>query len=145
MALLLGQCHSVLLMGNLLLSNKLVIRLPFQDIRSNLWQIAINEISIHTIKELNILSGISCNFVTDICYHSTNEIINFHPILWQVLIKGNKSEKKTFRLDKSWFYVNNSYDELELSFFVLEDGQINKAFVPIDCEIYVTILLQRVK
>lgn len=145
MALLMGQCHSVLLSGKLLNENSLRLKLPFDDIKSNLWQITLNEISVHILAELNVLIGISSNFVSDICYNRNNQIVNSNPILWQCPIKGNRFFKTTFRLDKSWFYINNVHDELELKFNVLENGEVSKKFVALNCELYVTVLLQRVK
>ena len=116
MALLKGNCHSILITGNLTKSNCLSLRLPFEDISSNLWQISINEIAQSYIKATNVLCGISCNFVTDIKYNSTRQIVNHHPILWQCVFKGAAGQKSVTRFDKTWFYITSAQEEINLNF-----------------------------
>lgn len=145
MALLKGVCHSVLLSGNLKKTNELKLRLPFEDILSNLWQISLNEIAISYKGTANILCGISCNFVNDITYNKVNQITNYSPILWQILFKGKNLEKQINRLEKSWFYLTSAKDELVLTFHLFSEGVVSDKPLNLDCDVFATLLLQRVK
>lgn len=146
MAILLGTCHSILISGILSNTNSLSKLLPFDDIKSNLWQISINELSFKVLdNELNHLCGISCNFVTDLAFNNEKQVIKSQPILWQVLLKGSINNQVKLVFDKSWFYVTNPQEELVITLFHFENGQISTKILNIKCELYVTVLLQRVK
>lgn len=144
MATSLGKCYSIMISGNLLKHGKISIRLPHEDIRSNIWQISLNTLSQEFLDNFNMLTGITCNFVTDIMYNSSNQIISNQPILWQALFKGNVQEKSLTSYEKSWFYVTNAQEILEISFLSLVDGKVSDA-LKINCNVYATILLQRIK
>lgn len=145
MALLSGICHPIIVTGLLTNSNTLSLKLPFSDINSNLWQIALNELSISYLNDVQDLKGITCNFVTDICFNENRQIINNEPILWQILLKGKKNDKTVLRFHKSWFYVTNVQEEIKLTFLSLQDGKILKTPIVAPCEVYASLLLQRVK
>lgn len=145
MALLKGTCHNVLLSGNLKTSNVLSVHIPFDDINSNLWQISIHESSQHYKVKSNVLSGISCNLVSDITYNSQKQIINHNPILWQMPFVGEINQKKVQRFNQNWFYVTNTNSILKLKFWTFIDGDVVDQSTVIDCDVYVTLLMQRVK
>lgn len=147
MALLKGPCHSILLGGNLEKSNVISIKLPFyQELCSNLWQISLNEISINFIKPSNVLTGISTNFVTDTKYNNDGQVICYCPCLWQCVFKsGSINDNKNFKFEQSWFYVSNAQEEIQLQFHKLKGGKVLNDLLALECDVYVTVLLQRVK
>lgn len=145
MALVHGVCHSVFISTNLKQSNTVTINLPYEDIKSNLWQISLNQISQNFKKASNILTGISCSFVTDITYNKDHQIVNNNPILWQTTFKGNVNEIKLMQYNQNWFYVTNADSVLTLKFWRFVDGVKKDVNLDIDCDIYMTLLIQRVR
>lgn len=145
MALLKGDCHAVIITGNLLKTNTLSLKLPFEDISTNLWQISISQIAQSYNKSGKQLCGISCNFVKDIKYNSNNQIISCFPILWQIILSGNVADKKVYNFEKSWFYITSTQQELILQFHPYVNGKITDNVVNLDCDVFVTLYIQRVK
>lgn len=145
MALLLGTCHSIIVSGNLLLNNSVSIKLPFDDFKNNLWQLRINDIAISLKSPCNILTGISTNFISDLKFNERNEIISWHPIICQTLLRTTSSENKILKFETAWFYVTSPQSEIEITFNPYIDGKIVSSLMKIDCDVFVNILLQRVK
>lgn len=145
MALLKGPCHSILISGNLSLSNQLTLKIPYPEIASNVWQIAINDICFKFNKVSNQIAGISCNFVSDIKYDDQKQVISYHPILCQTLLNGKVNEKKYFAFDKTWFYVSNYHENFIVNFHSYSEGKVSNELLKVDCDVYITFLLQRVK
>lgn len=146
MALFKGICHPIIVIGNLEKTNKISLKLPFQDISNNLWQISITQIAQNFNKVCKKLCGISCNFVTDIKYNSQKQVVSHCPILWQCLFNGNRGDKKIISFEKSWFYLTTNQEEIILQFHPYVDGQIkDDELINLDCDVFVTLLIQRVK
>lgn len=145
MALLRGQCHCILVCGNLKNSNTISIQVPHEDIKTNLWQFSFNDLSVSFNEKGNFICGLSSNYVTDIKYNDSKQIVSYCPILCQTLFNGRQNELKLIRFEKSWFYISNPDVELKIVFQKLINGKVSNVMLNIDCDIYVTILLQRVQ
>lgn len=145
MALLKGTCHSVLVGGNLLNSNTIAVRLPHEDLKSNLWQFSFNEISMTFNKSANFMCGLSTNYVTDLKFNESNQIVSCCPILCQVSLMGTANQRKLTRFERTWFYVSCPDSELKITFHPLLNAKATNQKITVDCEIYITVLLQRVQ
>lgn len=145
MALLLGNCHSILVTGNLLKTNTISIKLPFDDFKSNLWQIRINDLCVDYKSKCNVLVGLSLNFITDVKYNEQNEVVSCFPIIAQTVLKGEISEKKVYKFESAWFYVTNPNHELKLTFNPYNELKVDQSLLALNCNVFATILLQRVK
>lgn len=145
MALLKGICHPILLTGNLKNSNFLELKLPYNDISSNVWQISLNQIAQSFNVPSNTLCGIGCNFVTDVKFNTENQVVTYCPILWQCLFKGQKNEKSVKSFEQNWFYVTTTQQEIKLQFYSYFQGSVTNDLLNLDCDLYVSVLLQRVK
>lgn len=146
MALLQGPCHNIFLSGNLKNNNCISITVPFDDICTNLWQLCLNQISYECLSDnINALLAISCNLITDLNFNVSHQVVKQQPILWQLICKGSKKEIKSMQFNQNWFYITNSQKEIKLTFYLLHDGQKSNNVLNLNCDVYVTMLLQRVK
>lgn len=143
MALNTGINHVVLVKGNLK-TNKgiLSIVLANEEIRSNLWQISFHECSFAVKEPINNILGFSTNFVKDVTFDETiKEKKNYFPILKQTALKANATDKKVIRFEEAWFYINNSNEYFTVDVIDLE----TQKNINLDCEVFLTIIFQRVK
>jgi len=112
----LGKPFSIFLKGNLNTNNgTLNIKLPFSEMRYNLWQISLFDISYECVENLNILVAISTNVLTDVCFKDNAEV-TYNPIIGHFQFKGETNEKKCVHLMQNFFYINNFNENLTLFF-----------------------------
>lgn len=139
-----GPIKSILLNGNLKTGNgELKIKIPFEEIRRGLWQLCILNVGYEALEKVNLITSISSNFVTDVRYNQNDIIETFSPSLALVLLKNTSSNefKSVQQLEKNWLFVNNLSEYLTLNFNNVRNNQK----ISIDCNLYVTVLLQRKK
>lgn len=111
-----GTPYSFVISGNLKeLNGTLKLKIPHKEMRTNLWQVKIQTISYDCLENVNILTSISSNLVTDIRYENDNEVY-YNPILAQCLIKGRLNDKKCEQMQLNWFYINNFVNTISLEF-----------------------------
>jgi len=112
----LGKPFSIFLKGNLKTKNgTLNVKLPSSEMRYNLWQISLFDISYECIENIDILGGISTNVFSDVCYKDNAEVV-YNPIIGHFQFKGNTNEKKCVHLMQNFFYINNFNENLILFF-----------------------------
>jgi len=112
------------------------------ETKSGLWQICIKDISIVFNTDLNLIAYIESNLVKDLKYNSASGgLQSYHPTICSFALKGKKNEKKIILLEKSWFQVNAPNSDLKLYIRNLE----NQNLISEDCDLFVTVLMQRIK
>jgi hypothetical protein len=126
--------------GNLLRGQTLSTQICEQsvNIAIGLWNICVSSICLNTKDQNGVFCSISCNLVKDKKINViTKNLETYNPAISTVFLKG----KKIVYLDKTWFTINNQCTDLKLFFTNIEtNGQI-----AIDCDIFVTVLFQRIK
>lgn len=139
-----GPIKSLLLNGNLKnLNGELKLKIPFEELRIGLWQICILDVGFEALEKINLIVSISTNFVTDIKYNQSDFIETYSPTLSLILLKNTSatSTKSVVHLEKNWFFVNNLSEHLNLNFKNVSDNNpVNS-----NCNVYVTVLMQRKK
>ena len=111
-----GKPYSVFLKGNLKnVKGRLEVKLPYSEMRYNLWQISLINLSYECLEDVNILGYISSNYITDICIKDGSEI-TYNPHLNHCLLKGSAGEKKCVYLNQNWIYINSFNETLFLNF-----------------------------
>jgi len=138
-----GKPFSIFLMGNLREKNGVLdIKLPYDEMRYNLWQFAIIDYSFECkVNQTNVLGKISTNFVTDTCFTENSEIVSYQPVICQILLKGNALSKQCIHLTPNWFYINSFNQKLQLFFKNIHTNEL----LSTDCNVYVSIIIQRIK
>jgi hypothetical protein len=103
-----------------------------------LWNICISSIFINTKDQNGVFCSISCNLVKDKRINvKTKNLETYNPSISAVFLKG----RKIVYLDKTWFTINNQCTDLKLFFTNIETQE----HIEMDCELYITVLLQRIK
>jgi hypothetical protein len=108
------------------------------NISHGLWHICVSSICIDCKDPNGAFCSISCNLVKDKKLNSVSKIIEqCNPSIATVFVKG----RKIVYVDKTWFIINNQCTDLKLFFSNIETNDR----LLIDCELVVTLLLQRIK
>jgi hypothetical protein len=108
------------------------------NISIGLWNVCVSSLCFDC-KDLNgLFSKISCNLVIEKQLNPVTKMLETsNSNIGAVFFKG----RKIVYLDKTWFTINHQSSELKLFF---SNFQNNEPLL-IDCEVYVTLLFQRVK
>jgi hypothetical protein len=108
------------------------------NISVGLWNVCISSICINCQDQNGQFCAISSNLVKHKQLNKVSKVLeNVNPSISNVFLKG----RKIVYLDKTWFTINNQCSEIKLFFSNMENTEL----LLIDCELYVTVLFQRVK
>jgi hypothetical protein len=106
------------------------------------WNLSVGQIIIDSTSSTlqnDTVIGISCNFVKNDVYNSSNEIVSEYSPLKIFLVKKKALYQKEF--DQTWILTNNCSDSFRIFPVDLE----KKTKVKIDCKVTIQILFQRIK
>ena len=124
--------------------NSSILKTQFvqSETKSGLWQICIKDIAIIFKADINIISAIQCNLVKDLKFkNETGGLESYNPTIGVFPLKGKLNEKKLIQFEKCWFQINAPNSELKLYVTNVE----TETSIDSDCELYVTVLMQRIK
>jgi hypothetical protein len=107
------------------------------NISIGLWNLCISSICLDTKDSNGVFCSILCNLVIDKQLNLESKVETSNPPIATIFLKG----RKIVYIDKTWFTINNQCSDIKLFFVNLQTQQPPL----IDCELYVTVLLQRVK
>ncbi len=108
------------------------------NISIGLWNMCISSICIDCKDQNGLFCTISCNLVKDKQLNPVTKVLqNSNSSIAAVFLKG----RKIVYLDKTWFTINHQSSELKLFFSNFQNNELLFA----DCELFVTLLFQRVK
>ncbi len=109
------------------------------NISIGLWNICVSSVSLDCKDVPNgVFCSISCNLVKDKQLNSQSKVLEaYNPSIATLFLKG----RKIVYLDKTWFTINNQCTDIKLFFFNIE----NNEKLTINCELFVTLLFQRIK
>jgi hypothetical protein len=125
---------------------------PLSDFSVGRWNICISQLIYHiksdividediqTIKEV---CGVSLNLVKGSQFNAANEVQTVFQNLNIFILQGKKNDKKQVNFDKTWSLINNFSDEIRLYINNLSDD--STIFDLLDCNFYISVLLQRIK
>jgi hypothetical protein len=124
--------------------NSSILKTQFvqSETKSGLWQICIKDIAIIFKADINIISAIQCNLVKDLKFkNETGGLESYNPTIGVFPLKGKLNEKKLIQFEKCWFLINAPNSELKLYVTDLE----SEASLDSNCDLYITVLMQRIK
>jgi hypothetical protein len=108
------------------------------NISNGLWNICFPTFCFDAKDQTGIFASVTCNLVKDKRFNpETKQLETYNPVLASLFLKG----RKIVYIEKTWFTINNQCSDVVLYFTNI---QTNRK-VTIDCEMFVTILFQRVK
>jgi hypothetical protein len=108
------------------------------NISNGLWNISFPTFCFDSKDQNGLFCSVSCNLVKDKRFNpQTKQLETYNPVLASLFLKG----RKIVYIEKTWFTVNNQCSDIILYF---TNMQTNRTLT-IDCEMFVTILFQRVK
>lgn len=139
-----GERHIIYCKANLETDNGILkVKLPFDNIETNLWQLRFYEIAFMNLTNnpINDLLTISTNIIKDTKYNQNKEIITYFPFLNFFDLSLKSANYKVFRLEESWFYVNNPSELIEIYISrVTTESLFNKK-----CQCFAILHLQKIK
>jgi hypothetical protein len=110
------------------------------DLREGLWQLSIRDFGF-TVKENNasLFVQMSCNLIKDL-REEKNIIESFNSVIACAKIDGKVNQKQVVYFDTVWFQITTPDKEVKIFF----RNPFNEELIRNECEVFVTIILQRI-
>jgi hypothetical protein len=109
------------------------------ELREGLWQLSVRDFGF-TVKENNtsLFVQMSCNLIKDL--REENNIIEcFNSVIACAKIDGKVNQKQVVYFDTIWFQITTPDKEVKIFF----RNPFNEELIHNECEVFVTIILQR--
>jgi hypothetical protein len=129
---------NVCLKGSLM-SGLLKFNLVKNELREGIWQLSVREFGyVVKSKPASLFVQFSSNLIKDL--REKNSVIeNFLPSIGSAKLEGKVNEKKIVYFDPIWYQITTPDKEVCLYF----KDPFDEKLVLSECEVFVTVLLQR--
>ncbi len=129
---------NVCLKGSLT-SGLLKFNLAKNELREGIWQLSVREFGyVVKSKPASLFLQFSCNLIKDL--REKNYVIeNFLPSIGSAKLEGKVNERKIVYFDPIWYQITTPDKEVCLYF----KDPFEEKLVLNECEVFVTLLLQR--
>jgi len=134
--------HSIksLCLKGALSSGSLKFNFAKYELREGIWQICIREFGYLVKPTTSIFVQFSCNLIKDLRENKDSVVENFLPVIGSAKLEGKVNEKKIVYFEPIWFQVTTPDKEICLFF----RNPFSEELIKNECEVFVTLLLQRV-
>jgi hypothetical protein len=133
--------HSIktLSLSGTLTNGSLKFNFVKNELKEGIWQLSLRELG-YTVKanSVSLLVQVSCNLIKDL--REKNYVVeNYLPIIGSAKLEGKRNEKKIEYFEPIWFQITTPDNKICLFF----KNPYNEDLIKTDCEVFVTLLLQR--
>jgi hypothetical protein len=110
------------------------------ELREGIWQISIREFGYLLKSNVSTFVQFSTNVIKDL-REKNYSVENFLPAIGSAKLEGKPSEKKIVYFEPIWFQITTPDKEICLYF----QNPFNEHLIINDCDVFVTLLLQRLQ
>ena len=134
------QIKSLSLSGSLT-NGLLLYTLAKNELTEGIWQLSVRDFGyLVRVNNTSQFVQIACNLIKDL--REKNYVVqNYMPVIASAKIEGQEHQKKIVYFEPVWFQITTPERIISLYF----RNPFSEELVQINCDVFVTLLLQRVQ